>query len=58
MNAGCYGREFKDIIISIQALDEDGRILSIPKEKINVGLSKKLKEHMRTFFKNSKTVFV
>ena len=28
---------------------------SIPKEKINIGLSKKLKEHMRTFFKNSKT---
>ena len=27
---------------------------SIPKEKINIGLSKKLKEHMLTFFKNSK----
>ena len=34
MNSGCFENEFKDIIISIQALDEDGRILSIPKEKI------------------------
>ena len=34
MNSGCFENEFKDIIISVQALDEDGRILSIPKEKI------------------------
>ena len=34
MNSGCFENEFKDIIISVQAIDEDGRILSIPKENI------------------------
>ena len=26
MNAGCYGKEFKDIIISVQAIDFEGRV--------------------------------
>ena len=35
MNAGCFGQEIKDILISIQAIDKIGNILSIPAEKIN-----------------------
>jgi len=34
MNAGCYGREFKDILISIQAIDKSGKVLSIPAKDI------------------------
>jgi UDP-N-acetylmuramate dehydrogenase len=35
MNAGCFGQEIKDILISIQAIDTAGNILTIPSEKIN-----------------------
>ncbi len=35
MNAGCFGREIKDILLSIQAIDKLGNILSIPANKIN-----------------------
>ena len=35
MNAGCFGREFKDILISIQAVDKSGNIISIPSKDIN-----------------------
>ena len=34
MNAGCFNREFKDILISIQAVDKEGRVLTIPANKI------------------------
>jgi len=34
MNAGCYGMEFKDILISIQAIDKKGRVLTIPANKV------------------------
>ncbi len=34
MNAGCYQKEFKDILISIQALDFNGNILTIPSNKV------------------------
>ncbi len=34
MNAGCFNREFKDILISIQAIDREGRVLTIPSSKI------------------------
>ncbi|MDA9084610.1 UDP-N-acetylmuramate dehydrogenase [Candidatus Pelagibacter sp.] len=34
MNAGCYDREFKDILVSIQAIDRLGRVLTIPANKI------------------------
>ena len=30
MNAGCFGREFKDILISIQAVNKSGKVLTIP----------------------------
>ena len=35
MNAGCFGREFKDILISVQAIDISGQVLPIPVKKIN-----------------------
>ena len=35
MNAGCFNREFKDILISIQAIDRMGRVITIPANKIN-----------------------
>ena len=34
MNAGCFNREFKDILISIQAIDREGRVLTIPADKV------------------------
>ncbi len=35
MNAGCFKREFKDILISIQALNKLGQVVTIPANKIN-----------------------
>ena len=35
MNAGCFEKEFKDILLSIQALDKSGRVLTIPAKDIN-----------------------
>ncbi len=35
MNAGCFEREFKDILISIQAVDKSGKVLTIPVKDIN-----------------------
>tara|TARA_B100001063_G_C16696400_1_gene520090 strand:+ start:355 stop:1263 length:909 start_codon:yes stop_codon:yes gene_type:complete len=34
MNAGCFGKEFKDIILSIQAIDKLGNIVTIPSKDI------------------------
>ena len=34
MNAGCFNKEFKDILISIQAIDKLGRVLTIPANKV------------------------
>ena len=35
MNAGCFDREFKDILISIQAINKSGQVLTIPAKDIN-----------------------
>ena len=35
MNAGCFNREFKDILISIQALNKSGQVITIPSKDIN-----------------------
>tara|TARA_B100000780_G_scaffold92325_1_gene63958 strand:+ start:4875 stop:5813 length:939 start_codon:yes stop_codon:yes gene_type:complete len=35
MNAGCFNREFKDILVSIQAIDRSGKIITIPASNIN-----------------------
>ena len=34
MNAGCFDKEIKDILISVQAIDKIGRIITIPADKI------------------------
>ena len=34
MNAGCFGNEIKDILISLQAIDKSGNVLTIPASKI------------------------
>ena len=34
MNAGCFGKEFKDILLSIQAIDKKGNVITIPKKNI------------------------
>ena len=35
MNAGCFGREFKDILVSIQAITKSGKVITIPVKDIN-----------------------
>ena len=35
MNAGCFNKEFKDILISIQAIDRLGRVITIPANKVS-----------------------
>merc|ERR1711991_613353 len=35
MNAGCFQREFKDILISIQAINKSGQVITIPSKNIN-----------------------
>ena len=34
MNSGCFDREFKDIILSVQAIDIFGKVITIPKDEI------------------------
>tara|TARA_B100000795_G_scaffold268261_1_gene254875 strand:- start:4108 stop:5016 length:909 start_codon:yes stop_codon:yes gene_type:complete len=34
MNAGCFDKDFKDILISIQAIDRQGRVVTIPADKV------------------------
>ena len=34
MNAGCFNREFKDVLVSIQAIDNSGQVLTIPASKV------------------------
>ena len=34
MNAGCFNREFKDIIVSIQAINRQGRVITIKADKV------------------------
>ena len=34
MNAGCFNKEFKDILISIQAIDFSGKVVTIPADKV------------------------
>ena len=35
MNAGCFQREFKDILVSIQAVNKSGQVITIPAKDIN-----------------------
>ena len=34
MNAGCFGKEFKDILLSIQVIDKLGNVTTIPRKDI------------------------
>ena len=34
MNSGCFKKEFKDILVSVQAVDRMGKVLTIPVSKI------------------------
>ena len=40
INSGCYGREFKDILVSIQVIDREGNIRTIPSSKIKLSYRK------------------
>ncbi len=35
MNAGCFEREFKDILVSVQAINKSGQVITIPAKEIN-----------------------
>ena len=35
MNAGCFGKEFKDVLLSVQSIDKVGNIITIPAKDIN-----------------------
>ena len=35
MNAGCFNREFKDILISVQAVNKSGQVIMIPAKEID-----------------------
>ena len=37
INSGCFGTEFKDILLSVQAIDRKGMIHTIPASEINFG---------------------
>ena len=34
MNAGCFGKEFKDILLSVQVIDNKGKVFTIPSKDI------------------------
>ena len=34
MNAGCFNKEFKDVLVSIQAIDKNGQVITIPASKV------------------------
>ncbi len=34
MNAGCFGKEFKDILVSVQAIDKFGKVITVPSKDI------------------------
>ena len=40
MNAGCFGKEFKDILISVQAVDKLGNVVTIPSKDIEFNYRK------------------
>ena len=64
MNAGCFNREFKDILISVQAINKSGQVITIPAKEINFryrdsGLSNDLiflSASFRGFKKNSDSI--
>ena len=37
MNSGCFGKEFKDVLLSVQVMDFDGRVYTINSKNIKFG---------------------
>ena len=35
MNSGCFGTEFKDVLLSVQVMDFSGRVYTINSKNIN-----------------------
>ena len=40
INSGCFGEEFKDILVSIQVIDKNGNIQTIPSSSVKFGYRK------------------
>ena len=40
INSGCFGKEFKDILLSVQAIDKNGNMKTIPSSQINFSYRK------------------
>ena len=40
MNSGCFGSEFKDVLLSVQAIDRNGKVLTIPSSNIKFSYRK------------------
>ena len=40
MNSGCFNKEFKDVLISIQTINYDGQVRTIPAKEINFNYRK------------------
>ena len=40
INSGCFGKEFKDILLSVQAIDKNGNMKTIPSYQINFSYRK------------------
>ena len=53
MNAGCFGKEFKDILISIQAIDTFGNVVTIPAKKVKFDYRKNDLSHNLIFLSAS-----
>ena len=64
MNAGCFNKEFKDILISVQAINKSAQVITIPAKEINFryrdsGLSNDLiflSASFKSFKKNSDSI--
>ena len=53
MNAGCFGKEIKDILISIQAIDTFGNVVTIPAKKVKFDYRKNDLSHDLIFLSGS-----
>ncbi len=51
MNSGCFDKEFKDILLSVQALDNNAKIITIPASEIKFGYRENNLDKNLIFFK-------
>ena len=40
MNSGCFGTEFKDVLLSVQVMDFNGKVYTINSKNIKFGYRK------------------